>query len=81
MYYQLFEYSKERMSRYPLNKKFILVFSLSEKALQVAVKRIKKSDPGAKEITQVQESRPKVNDSDCVLVSGTQEDVEAYYKV
>lgn len=80
MFYQLYKVSEERMKKYPFNKRFILVFSLSEKILLNSVKRIKKTDPGALEMSQVSEIRPKVAIEDCMLVSGTQEDLEQFYK-
>lgn len=80
MFYQLYKVSEERMKKYPFNKRFILVFSLSEKILINSVKRIKKTDPGVIEMSQVSETRPKVAIEDCMLVSGTQEDLEQFYK-
>ncbi len=80
MFYQLYKVSEERMKKYPFNKRFILVFSLSEKILINSVKRIKKTDPGVIEMSQVSEIRPKVAIEDCMLVSGTQEDLEQFYK-
>ena len=80
MLYQLFEYSKERKTKFPLSKSFVLVFSSIEKNFQLAVKRLKKVDPSIKEITGPQESVPKFDTNDCVFFPGSQEDVENYYK-
>lgn len=80
MLYQLFHSSPERMKKFPLNKPYILAFSTSEKALNLVVGRLKKSDPKIKEITGIQDKKPKINEDTCLLVPGTQADAEDYRK-
>ena len=80
MYYQLFEYSQERRKKFPQSKRYVLVFSDSEKVLHAGIKRLKKVDLAIKEVTGMQETAPKINESECVLFPGSQQDMEAYYK-
>lgn len=80
MYYQLFHYSDERVKKFPMNKPMVLVYSLSEKTLNTAVKRLKKVDPKIKELTCISEKKPKISEENCILVAGSQEDAEQYYK-
>jgi predicted ATPase len=80
MFYQLFEYSKERKKKFPLSKSTVLVLSSTEKNFTSAIKRLKKVDPNIVELCTVQEQPPKFNVEDCVMFPGSQEDIETFYK-
>jgi DNA-binding transcriptional MerR regulator len=80
MFYQLYEFSLERRKKFPHGNKNILIYSLSENKLQLAIKRLKKIDPNIKAITEVLSECPKTDKQSCTFFPGSQEDVEAMYK-
>lgn len=80
MFYQLLQYSPERKKKFPLAKDFVLVFSKEETNLLPILKRLKKSDPKIKEVTQITEKLPSFKSDMCHLAPSDQSDLEEFYK-